>query len=373
MATTTNKEIFTSLYSSFGTLYNGAPMFDWGNYIKNYSNTQYYVWADLTPKIPVDRIPYWNYTASWIKGAKPDGYLPATTGAYYFKMRPINIYCPVGIETFLKNLTGGRYLSFGSMLSMLTANIISLYNEQVALKTTRLAAAVVIYTPQGYRSVNVDMSPTYFDYKLSVFNSSDIEKVKTQIDTYNAAFKDYLLSLEKLYNKCQVLLADPMVQKSPSSTKYVKAALAVASVDINGLQSDPDSLVKVCKECQKNARIGNPLVLPLIYVVGAIALAFIVKGIIGQYQERLKYVQTRKMEIDRVREDQNSKERIMKDPTLTEAQKQQLLQGLDTDIKDAQGNMDKQDTKGPGFFDRIENLALLVGGFMIMNNVTKSN
>jgi len=368
MPTTTNKQVFDTVYSPFKT------GFDWSNYIKNYDNKQYYVAVDLTPKVPTDRIPYWNFNRGWIENAKPDGYLPAGHSSFYFQMRPISLVS-VNTQTWLKQLVLKSYPSTGFLHILDLFDHAKMVREVLEFRSTRVAAMVTIYTSQGYKNVVVPVTDVYFNARFYAFDSSIVEKAKPHIEALNNDFKNLVLGIEKLYNKAVVLQADKNFKNfTPAFQQKVLNAKNIAVSYLSQLQNSPDFVVKLCKECQKNARIGNPLVLPLVYTIGAVSLALIAKGIIDNFRKSREYIQVRKQEIDRELKALNNIEMAVRDPNLTQAQKDAIINANTGVIKDAQGNIDKADTDKQGekgFFDRIENLMLMGGLFVILNNLTK--
>lgn len=140
---------------------------------------------------------------------------------------------------------------------------------------------------------------------------------------------------------------------------------------LTNLRTQIQQIKGISVSYNKDGGIG---VIPLIVIIIGIVVTAIVAGwaataINAEIQKTKKL----NASYDMQQWIEQQKQAIMRDGTLSSSDKQQLIDSLDESKKQAQNDADALTSKGKSFWDRIETYALLVGGFLVLNNLTKKS
>jgi hypothetical protein len=380
MGATTQKLTFDQIYQKFGADYLGKQMMDWSNYVKAYGSGNYYVWCDLVALWPTNKIPYWDYATGpngYLSGGKAAGYLPADLGAFYLKMRPVS----VGDKNLFMKVVTSKLLSVNNVLKYFNPISLALsYFESQSEKTRfdamKKCADVHFFDEKlgKYRTVKVPIDPKYFSLKFYAYDGKQFEEKKDAILLLNKEVGEYAKQLSLQYNRAELLINHKNFSKLDAVIQArAKAYKQDAENRIEALSNDPTMLAKKCKECANNAVPESISAVPLVLVI-VIAAVAIGAGVftVAYITNRWKEVQTQKVQSKRIYDDLMTWYKIASDPNISAEDKKAALEMINTDVESAQKTVSNEESK-PGFFDRIENLALMVGGFILLNNLTKNS
>lgn len=363
MPATTQKETFDQLYGVFGKDAQGQQLLDWADYYMNYSRLgqPYYMWADLVPYVDTDRIPYWTKN-NFASNTKPDGYLPAGVSSFYFRMRP---FLPFGSEwtRFLDEVARNRSTN-GDLKETSWAND----------PEGRLRVGVVVSFFDGklgkYRRVFVAANPNYFKVRYYSMSAPEFEGKREALLAYNKTVRELGSTLSHFYNNATYITKhEKFSQLRPELQKEILFLKSTSANQLNELTGNPLTYGKLCAECQKNAQIGVLPVWAVVAIVGAAlaAAVYTVSKIISETTRR----ETQRIQAKRALEATQQYIAALQNPNLSQADRDRIFQLTKATTDNANAATTAATKDSPGFFDRVENLIFLAGGFLILNNVTK--
>lgn len=366
--------LFKTLYSRFRRQYT--------DYLKK-NGTKYYVaYANVTLKVPSNRIPYYQYHLPAFQRSTPTGNLPANLDPYYLKEVPVWVYS--GLPTFL-NMVESNMVAKSQAWNAQSGVDVRIGQRQLAVSAldVQRKSLQLQFTPfinKAYRRVLVNYDPALMDVEIHVVRADTYFNrvlgglfVQEQLDKT-------LKSVEIAYNRGVQLMTNPNL---PAAQKeIVKSVLGSLQSVIVNLKNNPEFTVKVCADCNGNSRIGLPIVpILLIALAGGISWGAIYTYSTNRQKaresaERLATIQSN---ADRISAATAQMLQVLTNSTLTDAQKRvavDVIKGEITNAQGATGDIIKQagDTNkatNVGFMDRIENLILLAGGIYIVGNMTK--
>jgi predicted transcriptional regulator len=301
-------------------------------------------------------------------------FLHTANGANFFivatlqlKGQPVNnLYkdIPVSIPASLKLLAlsalaaqiknGYAYVPFNLLPSNVSSQISFVFNGKTyAYNAATMQASAVIFTPDGYAKIKAAQL-------LSQQQLNQITASATRI-------KNNIEKLKVLYNKMPASLAkNILLSVSTNSEKAIDNY-------ITALQNDEAFIVSVTKKQTSVSGVGFiPLVVwGIVAVVGIIGAAVVINKAIDKSAEIKKLA-----DIDAATQNMlNYIVKVMENPNLTAAQKQQAIDAAGEQIK-SNGELKTQiqEDSNKGFLSKIENILLLaIGGLIVYKIIPQRN
>lgn len=240
-STTTISNIFNTLYSKLRRQY--------AQYVKNYIDRQYIVFANIAMKRSY-RVPYYASKNDAVVKGTPSGYLSLDISPYYFKERPV-LYSRTDRE-FIE-----AYLSSKSP-------DINYFSPVFVLN---------IFLNGGYKDVYINHDNSIMDVTIFVNDAGILAENESVIKTINNALQQNIYNIQVAYNQCLLLLANTRYNDSDGFVKYYKGYL---ETELSRYQTSPAYTIKVCKDCG-NAAVLAGAIPSLIMVAAAPSLELLTK------------------------------------------------------------------------------------------------
>lgn len=289
--TTTISNLFSFLYNALRRMY--------GQYAANYVGRQYFLFANVQLKRP-DRIPYYFSTESARLRSNPDGYLPTDISPYYFRERPIYFY---NQAAFMDSRVAGKANSYD-------------------IKSNPPYIILNLFLNGSYRDVYVNYDSSKMNLTLQAMDNLIFSTEEGRIRALQKVLTDVILQLTIAYNQVK------MLEQAKAAGKYSNdnflyrdkfGAKVLVEKWISGLQNDARFVVKVCRECNNNAQLGDvvvPLIPTYITMAGAVSLTWLSSGF-AQYDQVKDYLDELLIEIERLRVDLDTQWKLVNTPGYT--------------------------------------------------------